>query len=175
MSTSLNGLNPSALPKFILLEAWIKGHGIPFVRADAHRTVDEQIARWAQHRGSIALVNLLRQKAGLAAIVEYDGKDGKKHSDNDFTSTDCDGINTPSNHQSGRAADYVVLDEKGKATWDYRKYSAQYKAIAELARALGLRCGADWMKKPDGSPSPYADVGLGWDPPHYELPKEESS
>jgi hypothetical protein len=175
MSSSLNGLDATVVPKFLALEAGLQKAAIKYVRFDAGRTVDEQIARFAQHRGTLVLVNLLRKKAGLAPIVEYDGKDGKKHSDNDFTSTDCDGINTPSNHQSGRAADYVVLDEKGRATWDYRKYAAQYKAIAEVARGLGFLCGADWMKKPDGNSSPYADVGLGWDPPHHELPKEATT
>ncbi len=158
MSSSLNGLDPTVVPRFIALEAGIQAKGIKAMRTDAHRTTDEQIARWAQGRGTLPLVNLLRQKAGMGPTKDA------------FTTTDCDGINTPSNHQSGRAADYVVCDEKGDPSWDYHKWSKEYKAIAEVSRALGFRCGADWMKKPDGSPSPYAADGLGWDPPHHEVP-----
>lgn len=163
MSASLNGLDPTCIPKFIALEAGIQANKIRAVRFDAHRTTDEQVARWAQGRAQgpegLKVVNLLRQKAGMGPTTDT------------FIATDCDGVNTPSNHQSGRAADYVVLDEKGKPSWDYHKYAKEYRAIAEIARPLGFLSGADWMKKPDGSPSPYAEDGFGWDPPHHELPK----
>lgn len=75
----------------------------------------------------------------------------------------CDGYKVLSKHQLGLAIDVVPQDELGRPTWNYRRYPTAYKRIAAVARELGLECGIDWM------PSPYEDVGLGWDPPHYEM------
>lgn len=74
----------------------------------------------------------------------------------------CDGIKNKSNHQLGLAGDICSADERGHPSWDYAKYAAVYKAIGSIARELGLECGQDWY------PSEYAELGLGWDPPHYE-------
>jgi hypothetical protein len=74
----------------------------------------------------------------------------------------CDGVKRRSKHQDGLALDIVALNSAGIPTWDYRRYSERYKRIGDIARELGLECGQDWH------PSEYDDVGLGWDPPHYE-------
>lgn len=75
----------------------------------------------------------------------------------------CDGIKIKSKHQLGLAIDICAADENGNPSWDYRRYAETYKAIGIIAHDLGLVCGQDWY------PSPYKSIGLGWDPPHYEI------
>jgi hypothetical protein len=75
----------------------------------------------------------------------------------------CDGYKKISPHQLGIAIDVVPLDEHGYPTWSYARYQTAYKRIALIARKCGLESGQDW--KPIDP-----DTGLGWDPPHYQLP-----
>ena len=133
--------------------------GLPVLLFQTLRTTAEQAAFWAQGRRELSVVNELRALADLPPIGE---------AENRYTITNCDGIKVRSAHQSGRAMDIVALDGHGNPTWDYVRYADTYRAIRDAA----LKCGADpggaWMKQPDGSPSPYARVGLGWDPPHVQ-------
>ena len=133
--------------------------GLPVLLFQTLRTTAEQAAFWAQGRRELSVVNELRALADMPPIGE---------AENRYTITNCDGIKTRSAHQSGRAMDIVALDEHGNPTWDYVRYAETYRAIRDAA----LKCGADpggaWMKQADGSPSPYARVGLGWDPPHVQ-------
>lgn len=64
--------------------------------------------------------------------------------------TNADGVTHKSNHQSGRAVDCAFIDEKNQPIWE-----GPWDTYAEVARAAGLNCGADW-KNPDR--------------PHVELP-----
>jgi len=73
----------------------------------------------------------------------------------------CDGVRIKSKHQLGLAIDIVPPDERGTATWNYRRYRTAYKRIAAVMRAHGCICGQDW-------PPIDPVAGMGWDPPHYE-------
>lgn len=123
------------------------------------RPTIEQYALYVQGRRPLAEVNHYRALADLPPLGE---------SDNSYTVTACDGLKTRSAHQSRDAFDLVVIDENGRPSWDYVKHADAYKALAAIARAHGFECGADWLTQPDGSPSPFAGVGLGWDPPHFQ-------
>lgn len=127
------------------------------------RSQPEQTAQWVQGRYDLHLVQLLRKAAGMRPLSP---------SENNYTITECDGVDTPSAHQGRRATDIVALDETGRPTWNYRRYASRYKAIKAIMARHGFECGGDWMTLPNGKPSPYADVGLGWDPPHYQMKKE---
>ena len=133
--------------------------GLPVLLFQTLRTTAEQAAFWAQGRRELSVVNELRAIADLPPIGE---------AENRYTITNCDGIKVRSAHQSGRAMDIVALDEHGNPTWDYVRYAETYKAIRDAAQKCGADAGGAWMKQPDGSPSPYAKVGLGWDPPHVQ-------
>jgi hypothetical protein len=75
----------------------------------------------------------------------------------------CDGYKIKSPHQLGIAIDIVQLDENNGPTWNYRKYPTAYKRIATIMRSVGCESGQDWV--------PIDPVsGMGWDPPHYQLP-----
>jgi hypothetical protein len=152
MSVKIEDLTPEAQTKCRAMEQELFNQAIPFERTYTKRTTAEQIALWAQGRPALDIVNLLRRAAGMASLSA---------SENGYTVTNCDGINTPSPHQSGKAFDIVPLVD-WKPTWDYMKYADRYRKIGEIGRALGLDCGQDW--KPFN-----AQTGLGWDPPHYQL------
>lgn len=133
--------------------------GLPVLLFQTLRTTAEQVAFYAQGRRELSVVNEFRALADLPPIGE---------AENRYTITNCDGIKTRSAHQSGRAMDIVALDGHGNPTWDYVRYAETYKAIRDAAQKCGADAGGAWMKQPDGSPSPYARVGLGWDPPHVQ-------
>ena len=144
--------------------------GLPVLLFQTLRTTAEQAAFWAQGRRELSVVNELRALADLPPIGEAENGDNldpttrKKR----CIITNCDGIKVRSAHQSGRAMDIVALDGHGNPTWDYVRYAETYKAIRDAALKCGADSGGAWMKQPDGSPSPYARVGLGWDPPHIQ-------
>jgi peptidoglycan LD-endopeptidase CwlK len=120
---------------------------IPFVVTSTLRTDAEQIALFAQGRQSLEAVNALRTKAGMFAI-------GK--SDNSYTVTNCDGINTKSRHQGGQALDVVPADSRGNPYWPPAG-DAAYIPIKEVMKKFGFNWGGDWVSFPDA--------------PHYEWPK----
>jgi len=124
---------------------------LSYVITSTFRTVDEQIAYFAQGRAPLDIVNLLRRRAEMRPITA---------ADNTYTITKCDGVTSRSNHQGGRAMDVVPM-VGGLPTWDYRKYAFEYKAIGAIGKSVGFRWGGEW---------PPLDVvsGLGWDPPHFE-------
>jgi hypothetical protein len=74
----------------------------------------------------------------------------------------CDGLVKLSLHQAGLAIDVVPVDAGGNPSWDYVGRLADYRRIAEIARANGLESGQDWTPLDP-------KTGLGWDPPHYQM------
>jgi len=56
--------------------------------------------------------------------------------------TNCDGVQKPSNHQSGKACDCTFLDPDGRPTWDARMPWKTYGACLE---AVGLKWGGNWQ------------------------------
>jgi hypothetical protein len=159
MSRSLDSLAPYFAPVAKSFVATLKERGVRCIVWDAGRTTAAQVALFAQGRETLAEVNRLRSIADMPPIDA---------ADNTYTVTDCDGVTRKSRHQSLEALDIVVLDSKGRPAWNYINHSDEYKQIADIAAEFGLDSGARWMKRADGSPSPYASVGLGWDPPHHE-------
>jgi hypothetical protein len=155
--------------RFIQLEAAYDSQGIRYVRWSTKRFDAEQIALYAQGRKPLEYVNNLRIVVGMDIIEEWIDKKGNKHSDNDYTVTEADGVRNKSQHQFGNAVDYVILTKQGNPTWDYIKYCEEYRALRDIGKALGFNCGGSWMKMPNGKDSPYIKVGLGWDPPHIQI------
>lgn len=133
--------------------------GLPVMLYMTRRTLAEQRAYYAQGRQPLTVVNALRDQAGMPPIGPRD---------NGYTVTNCDGERIPSAHQSGRAIDIVALGTRGEPSWDYAAHAATYMAIRDAAARCSADAGGSWMTQRDGSPSPYAAVGLGWDPPHVQ-------
>lgn len=73
--------------------------------------------------------------------------------------SNADGINAKSRHQTGHAVDFMVYDENGKGTWEWKYYKAVADAFKEAANQLDIPIvwGGDWTSIKDG--------------PHIELKK----
>jgi peptidoglycan L-alanyl-D-glutamate endopeptidase CwlK len=69
-----------------------------------------------------------------------------------------------SNHESGRALDVVPLIN-GKPSWNVS--SELWLKMGAIGKKAGFVWGGDWV--------PLDQNGLGWDCPHYELPKSVES
>lgn len=156
MSKSIADMAPDAQGPMLKFVGALQDAGIRGVVVWTKRTALEQLALWVQGRASEAVVDVVRQHAGLSPISARDAAN---------IVTKADGINTLSNHQPGRAMDWVPLRADGSAIWQPAtpEEIATYKRIADIARACGLVCGQDWLPR-----DPV--TGLGWDPDHYEVP-----
>jgi hypothetical protein len=140
MSTSIDDLTLEMQVKVRTFLSLLK---IPYVVTSTLRTVDEQIAYFAQGRAPLAIVNLLRLKANMRPIGD---------GENSATVTNCDGINTPSNHQGGKAIDVVPADANGKPVWPHPA-DPRWEQLGLMGEAAGLSWGGRWPKP---------------DRPHYE-------
>ena len=141
MSTYIADLIPEMQDK---VQRFLSLVAIPYVVTSTLRTVDEQIAYFAQNRAPLPIVNLLRKKAGLKEIGSLD---------NSYTITNCDGVNTLSNHQGGKAIDVVPAGINGEPTWPVKE-DPRWQKIAQSGKAVGLAWGGDWTEP---------------DLPHYEM------
>lgn len=117
--------------------------GIRYFVNETFRSKEVQIAYFAQGRKSLLEVNALRKGAGLWLISEDENKN---------TITKCDGVNTPSIHQSGKAID--ICPTNGLGPW-WNAPSDRWKVIADVMKSHGFEWGGDWS----GS----------WDKPHYQV------
>ena len=106
--------------------------GLNVVVTSTRRTREEQIAYWSQGRGTLELVNILRDIAAFKPIKEEENR----------IISYCDGHKYKSRHQSGKAFDVVILDKLGKPVWNVEK--ANYKKIGELAKECRLEWGGNW-------------------------------
>lgn len=122
MTVDLTQLHPALVEKVGLVLEQMRLHYAPMRITDGCRSVAQQQQLYAKGR------------TAPGPIV-----------------THCDGVETPSNHQSGRAVDCCFLGP------DPYGASHPWTVYGELARAVGLVWGGDW-KKPDR--------------PHMELPKD---
>ena len=128
------------------------GAGLSVSVTSTMRTEDEQVALWAQGRGVLELVNLLRQRAGMKPISQCDNN----------IVTKCDGINTTSAHQKRKSMDVVLLNKYGDPIWHVSAALGEYKTLGRIAKENGFKWGGDF--KPI---DPL--TGLGWDPFHVEV------
>jgi peptidoglycan L-alanyl-D-glutamate endopeptidase CwlK len=136
MSRSIDDLDPTMQPKARTFLSLIK---IPYVVTSTLRTADEQVALYAQGRAPLAIVNLLRKKAGMGPTTE--GENAK-------TITLCDGVNTLSNHQGGKAMDVVPANMNGSPIWP-NPADPRWLQIATAGKAAGLTWGGDWPQFKD--------------------------
>ena len=111
---------------------------IPFCITSTKRTIEEQTALYKQGREKLSIVNEARVLAGLYKIRE---------NENSYTITNCDGIRSKSNHQSGDALDIVPL-EGYRAVWP-KPYDKRWKQIADVMKKHGFIWGGDWKDFPD--------------------------
>ncbi len=152
VSAKLDDLQPEVRELALIFVSALNEAEIAYVVTSTLRTVDEQIALYAQGRAPLDIVNLLRHKADMHPIAA---------GENTYTVTKCDGVAKQSNHQGGRALDVVPMVGH-RPTWDYAKNATEFKVIGAIGKSVGFRWGGEWP--------PLDEVtGLGCDPPHYEI------
>jgi hypothetical protein len=136
--------------RHVLLEA--HSEGLSIAVTSTLRTREIQVAYFAQGRATLEVVNLLRKIAGLKPIPQ----------DENLVITKCDGVNSKSPHQNGRAFDLVLLNKFGDPIWHIAVAVGDYKKLGRIGKANGLTWGGDYK--------PIDPVtGLGWDSFHFEL------
>jgi len=155
MSSKIEDLDPSVQGTFRLFLHNLAAQGIkgfiPQNGISTLRTPLEQLALWAQGRTSYVVLSVVRQHAGLPPIDQHEASD---------IVTKADGINSLSNHQDGRAIDWVPFHPDGTPIWypNTPEEIATYRKAGAIAKACGIQCGMDWT-------GGFVD----WD--HFEIPK----
>jgi len=138
------------LARHFLLET--HDEGLSLAITSTLRTREIQVAYFSQGRGTLELVNLLRRLAGLRTIPQ----------DQNNIITKCDGVNTKSKHQDGKAFDVVLLDKAGACIWHIGAALEDYKRMGIIGEAIGLTWGGRF-KPIDPA------TGVGWDCCHFQL------
>jgi len=157
VSDELWKLTPDAQAAAESALADLRANGTQVVVTCTLRTAEEQYALWCQGRKSLNEVNEARARAGMRPILEYLGRDGKTHSDNEYTVTTLDGKRKSeggtgrSPHQLGTAIDVVPdLDETDKERPGWPPLSdKRWTVIADAFKAHGFEWGGDWADYPD--------------------------
>ena len=149
-SRKISDLTPSMQMKFKKFAAAMLSKGIPFTVTCTARTVDEQVALYAQGRKKLDAVNILRVEAGLPVITEKENKQPVTWTLNSKHLIDLDDGN-PDNDQS-RAFD-IAISPGGKPVWDVKvdvnqDHLPDYIQAGEIGESCGLRWGGRF-KKPD--------------------------
>jgi len=146
MSREISDLDPSVIRPAQQALDDLRDRDVLHAVTSTRRTADEQIALYAQGpgRASLEIVNLLRKHAGMGMIAP---------GENTYQVTNCDGVNTFSNHQKGLALDVVPLETSGRAVWPPATDS-RWEQIAVSFEAAGFKWGGRWAKP---------------DRPHYEF------
>jgi D-alanyl-D-alanine carboxypeptidase len=144
MTTDIGALDPRMIPLVEEMEKRWAEKGLGFVRTSTARTQDEQIALYAQHRGILALVNVLRKKAKMRPLPA---------AENAWTVTNSDGVDNPSMHQLRRAVDEALKGPLGQPIWPPPE-DPRWLELGVVGEEVGLVWGGRWS-------SP--------DPAHYEL------
>jgi len=144
LHTDLESLDPQAKEKIQLFLDKLKENDVKYAIIETKRETSVQRAYYAQGRKPLSEVNNLRREAGLWMITD---------SENMHTVTNCDGINTKSKHQFGRAIDVVPADVTGRPIWNSPK--AAWEKMGSIGESCGLVWGGRWKSLPDK--------------PHYEV------
>ena len=143
----IDRLKPELAKRTRAFLAELKKRGIEVIVLETDRTVDTQLAYYAQGRKPLEEVNALRKKAGLYLLTEAENK-------RIVTKT------TQSRHFGGNAVDIAPVKD-GRVWWN-----APEQVWQEIG-AIGEACGLDWCA------GGYEQVwGKGWDNPHFELMQE---
>jgi hypothetical protein len=125
------------------------------VLGDTNRTPLEQLAKFAQSRGTEELINEIRAHAEMSKIDPRDVK---------TRVTNAGGKTNVSAHQGGGAFDVVLLDADGIPVWRIttQEWADKYKVLGAIFKKHGFRWGGDFL--------PLSIFGIGWDPFHGEWP-----
>lgn len=146
MSTRIEDMASPAREHAEAATADLKAAGVTHVVTSTNRTALDQITFYLQGRGvPLEVVNLLRKYQGLRLLGA---------SENINPVTWCDGVNTLSNHQGGRALDVVPADIDGNPCWPAAS-DLRWVQISSIMKRHGFAWGGDW-------PAPKTDL------PHYE-------
>ena len=138
MSARIDDLEPSVVAAAMASLDSLGSANIPVVVTSTYRTPEEQIALYSQGRAPLDKVNALRAKAHLHFISDAENK---------YRVTNCDGVNTMSRHQSGRALD-VVPAVNGNPVWP-PKTDGRWAQISMVFKHNGFKWGGDWVSFPD--------------------------
>jgi hypothetical protein len=136
MTNDLCALKPHARKAAHEFIEDLMGRKIPHKVMSTLRTDIEQVALFLQGRASLEVVNLVRKYAGLHLIAE---------AENTYSVTNCDGMNTKSNHQLGIALDVVPLGEFGNPIWPVNK-DPRWLLIGEIGEKHGFKWAGRWAK-----------------------------
>jgi len=151
MSTLISEMQPEVAKKVRAALAELDSQGVPYAVTYTFRTYAEQAALYAQGRKPLAVVNAMRNQAGLPAIGQ---------SENAYTVTNADGMPKSqggkgrSPHQLGTAID-VVPKEGNKPVWP-NAHDPRWIQIAAAFKKQGFEWGGEWKDFPDR--------------PHYQYP-----
>lgn len=149
-SRKISDLTPSMQAKFKKFAAAMLAKGIPFAVTCTARTVDEQVALYAQGRKGMYDVNKLRIVAGLPLLTSENQNKVVTWTLKSLHLVDLDDGN-PDNDKS-RAFD-IAITSGGKPVWDVKvdvnqDHLPDYIQAGEIGESCGLRWGGRF-KKPD--------------------------
>ncbi len=135
-SRKITDLVPELQEKYLLFKDAMAANNMPFravtgigyIVTATLRTVQEQEAYFAQGRRVLEIVNNLRDKAGLAPIIENGNKI--------VTHT------IHSKHLEGKAFDIAMMQD-GKIAWS----NYLFDKAGPVGESVGLEWGGKWAKK----------------------------
>ena len=135
-SRKITDLVPELQEKYLLFKDAMAANDMPFYAAtgigyrvtQTKRTAAEQEAYYAQGRRVLEITNNLRDKAGLAPIIENENKI--------VTHT------IHSKHLEGKAFDIAMMQD-GKIAWS----NYLFDKAGPIGEAVGLEWGGSWVKK----------------------------
>jgi len=138
MSVAIDDLDPEVTERARAFVKALTDAGIQHAVTCTRRTIDEQVAYFAQGRAPLEIVNLLRRKAGMRPIGL---------GENTYKITNCDGVTTRSPHQDGHAMDVVPAVDR-QPVWP-PPTDKRGKEIATIGKAIGWKWGGEWPDFPD--------------------------
>lgn len=149
-SRNVSDLTPAMQIKFKKFSAEMLSKGISFILTCTARTVDEQVALYAQGRKRMDEVNRLRIAAGLPLLININQNKIVTWTLKSNHLVDLDDGN-PNNDKS-RAFD-IAITKDGKPIWDIKvdvnqDQKPDYVQAGAIGESCGLRWGG-WFKKPD--------------------------
>jgi peptidoglycan LD-endopeptidase CwlK len=149
-STQISDLTPSMQTKFKAFALAMLQANIPFIPTCTARTVDEQVALYAQGRKLLFDVNSLREIAGLPKITAEQNKHKVTWTLKSNHLIDLDDGNTT--NDKSRAFD-IAITRDGKPVWDVKvdvnkDHILDYEQAGKIGESVGLRWGGRF-KTPD--------------------------
>ena len=140
ISRSLDDLTPDLKALCVDLIERARFDGIRIKVICTLRTFDVQVAYYSRGRLPLKAVNYLYEQAGMGAITPAQNRSKVTWTLESKHLPDADG--------KSRAFDFVIIGQNGlewnpKADTDHDG-AVDWQELAEIGKALGLRCGYDW-------------------------------